>query len=302
MTSLTCSRELRRALGVALVILCATALARADEATSPRSLGPPAGAVRVADWNADLDLVRDRFLRLDRSYADADRSEAEARLSRLRDHLAETDDVQVAAELARIAALARNAHTRLYVLRNRGYWRRYPLRIWRFADGWRVVAARGDAVALVGARLTHVAGRPVDAVFAALRPLFAGNDSWADYMGSYTLTSTDALQAVALVDAGGEAEFRVETDVGPRALRIGPEPFERREGVEESWWFLAPERADRGRRGPTPSPVRRCPRCCAARPAAIASCAAPATCCTYSSIGPRTAPATKPSPPGAAAC
>ena len=129
------------------------------------------------------------------------------------------------------------------MLRNRGYWRRYPLRIWRFADGWRVVAARGDAVALVGARLTHVAGRPVDAVFAALRPLFAGNDSWADYMGSYTLTSADALQAVALVDAGGEAEFRVETDAGPRALRIGPEPFERREGVEESWWFLAPERA-----------------------------------------------------------
>jgi len=148
-------------------------------------------AARAAAWREDLDVARDEFLRRDRSYSPAARADASHRLQRLRERTGRLDDVQIAAELARIAALAGNAHTRLYVLRNRGHWRRYPLRLWRFADGWRVVAAQGEASTLLGGRLTHVAGRPVDTVFASLRPLFAGNDSWAQYMGSYTLTSPD---------------------------------------------------------------------------------------------------------------
>lgn len=98
---------------------------------------------RLARWNADLDAVRDRFLVADRSYPPLERQAAARRVEALRARLAQTDDVRVVAELARIAALSGNAHTRAYVLRNRGVWRRYPVRIWRFADGWRVVAAQG---------------------------------------------------------------------------------------------------------------------------------------------------------------
>jgi len=199
-------------------------------------------AARAAAWREDLDVARDEFLRRDRSYSPAARADASHRLQRLRERTGRLDDVQIAAELARIAALAGNAHTRLYVLRNRGHWRRYPLRLWRFADGWRVVAAQGEASTLLGGRLTHVAGRPVDTVFASLRPLFAGNDSWAQYMGSYTLTSPDALHAVGLVGVDGRARFRVEQEGVARSFALSPSPFERRESAEESWWYLSPAR------------------------------------------------------------
>ena len=214
-------------------------------ASAPRASAPPASSsTRVDDWSEDLAVVRDVFLPRDRSYQAPARRAALGRLEQLRGRLGELDDVEIAAELARIAALSANAHTRVYLLRNRGHWRRYPLRLWRFDDGWRVVAAQGAAETLLGGRVTHVAGRPVEEVFAALRPLFAGNESWARYMGSYTLTSADALHAAALVDLGGSAEFRVEAQGGVTSLIVAPSAFERREGAEESWWYLSPARAN----------------------------------------------------------
>lgn len=203
-------------------------------------------AMTRADWAADLDVVRADFLRRDRSYSPAARAEAELRLQALRERIDALDDVEIAGELARIAALSANAHTRAYLLRNRGLWRRYPLRLWRFADGWRVVAVQGGADLLLGGRVTHVAGRPVEEVFGQLRPLFAGNDSWAQYMGSYTLSSADALHAAGLADRDGRAEFRVENDGAPRSLTLAPSPFERRESAEESWWYLSPMRPAAG--------------------------------------------------------
>ncbi len=195
---------------------------------------------RVARWNADLDMVRDRFLPADKSYTPATRHAAELRIEALRSRLPQIDDPRVMAELARIAALSGNAHTRAYLLRNRGLWRRYPLRIWRFDDGWRVVAAQREAEPLVGARIVAIASRPVDEVAAALRPLFAGNDSWAEYMASYTLTSPDALREVLALGAGDSVELTVELGGVRQSARIQPLPLVPRAVPEESWWFLSP--------------------------------------------------------------
>ncbi|HSC63225.1 MAG TPA: hypothetical protein VLD35_06305 [Caldimonas sp.] len=225
----------RFTLAVALALASAP-LAAADAVAAPGS------AARMAAWGEDLDVARDEFLPRDRSYSSRARADAAQRLQRLRERIGRLDDVEIAGELARIAALAGNAHTRLYLLRNRGHWRRYPLRIWRFADGWRVVAAQREAEALLGARLTHVAGRPIETVFARLRPLFAGSRGWARYMGSYTLTSPDALHAAGLAGRDGRAEFRFEPQGAGRSLVLSPSAFERRESVEESWWYLSPAR------------------------------------------------------------
>lgn len=194
---------------------------------------------RVEAWREDIAVARQQFLAKDLSFSSAARTEADRRLALLERAVPKLSDVQIQARLAEAAALAGNAHTRVYLLRNRGVWRRYPLRIWRFADGWRVVAVRPGLQAILGAQLTAIGGRPVVDAERAVRPLFAGNDRWAGYMASYSLTSPDALQGVEHTRSDA-AEFTFKTARGVLRRVLEPEPFTPRMSPEESWWFLAP--------------------------------------------------------------
>jgi hypothetical protein len=195
---------------------------------------------RTAEWREDLIVARDVFLQKDRSYSAAARQAAHDEIEHTRTRIDHLSDQQIVASLARAAALSGNAHTRAYLLRNRSYWRRYPIRIWRFSDGWYVVAARTQGTPLVGGRITHIQHMPVEQVFEKVRPLYAGNAGWSNYMASYTLTSPDALLGVGLLE-DEFAEFSVQGDSGSRSVRLGAEPLDRRTGPEESWWFLSPQ-------------------------------------------------------------
>lgn len=208
-------------------------------------LAPPAGAQdtapvdRVVGWRGDIAVIREQFMQRDRSYADEERAAALAILDRLDTNTAALSDQEIVAGFAQVAAASRNAHTRAYLLRNRGWWRRYPIRIWPFADGWRVVATQPGYEQLLGVRLTRIGGRPIDAAVEAVRPLFAGNDAWATYMATYSLTSPDALLGVHVIDAD-TIVFEGEGAHGAVSASVAPMPLVRRDGPEESWWFLAP--------------------------------------------------------------
>ena len=190
-------------------------------------------------WRADLDVARGEWLAKDRSYSPKARTAAETRFQVLRGRVEAMADHEIVAEIARIAALSENAHTRAYVLRNRGYWRRYPIRMWKFADGWRVVAAQGAGGGLLGRKIVSIGGKPVADAQAAVRPLFAGNDRWADYMASYSLTSPEALRASG-VTTGDVVDYAVEDERGKAIVRLEPMPFVPRDKPEEAWWFLSP--------------------------------------------------------------
>jgi hypothetical protein len=210
----------------AMVVLAASGAAHAKD--------------RISAWREDLTVTRDVFLQKDRSYTAETRHAARDEIERTLTRVDRLTDQQIVASLARAAALSDNAHTRAYLLRNRSYWRRYPIRIWRFADGWYVVAARAQGMPLVGGKLTHIQQVPVEQAFEQVRPLYAGNSGWASYMSTYTLTSPDALLGVGLVDQE-LAEFTVQSDGASRSVRLSAEPLDPRTGPEESWWFLSPQ-------------------------------------------------------------
>jgi hypothetical protein len=178
---------------------------------------------RHSAWEEDLTVARDTLLQKDHSYTAEARRAADDEIARTRSRIDQLTDQQIIASLARAAALSDNAHTRVYLLRNRSYWRRYPIRIWRFSDGWYVVAARAAAAPLVGGRITHIQGVGIEQAFEKVRPLYAGNAQWASYMSTYTLTSPDALLSVGVLD-DDVAEFVVQVGDARRSVRVQPDP------------------------------------------------------------------------------
>jgi hypothetical protein len=223
---------MRLLLGAAAVVASAVAGAAFAQA--------PASSRSVEAWREDIAVTRDQFLAKDKSFSPEAKAEAQRRLDRLSAEAGALAEPQIVAELARVAALADNAHTRAYLLRNRGWWRRYPVRIWRFSDGWRVIAVRPGEEALLSARITRIGGKPVEQAHESTRTLFAGVPAWADYMSAYSLTSPDALLGTGVIAGDGAALFEFEK--GGRRIRrtLSPADEAPRQAPEEAWWFLSP--------------------------------------------------------------
>ncbi len=149
----------------------------------------PKPASRAEAWTQDIDALETRFLAADRTFSGPERNAFLKRTGTLKREAAALDDPHLIMALASAIALSSNAHTRLYLLRNRTELRRLPIRVWWFADGLYVVRAAAPHHALLGCRVVSIDGVEARAAKARVRQAFAGNDSWAEYMSTYSLTS-----------------------------------------------------------------------------------------------------------------
>jgi hypothetical protein len=196
-----------------------------------------------AQWREDLQFAVDTFLARDRSFSPAARQQFRDAIAELQKTVETKSDNQIIVELATAVALAGNAHTRLYLLRNRSELRRYPIRVWWFADGLYVVRATPEYAELLGARIIRIGGHPVDRVRTAVGPLYAGNAPWRTYMSAYTMTSPDVLIGLGLIAADGKAQIEFINRHGQkRQRRLEPLPLRRSDQPTESWWDLCPTR------------------------------------------------------------
>ena len=202
--------------------------------------GPSGRHVPAEAWRSDLERFRTEVILRDAAFSADARERALARLASLENRLSDATEVEVGAELARIAALAGNAHTRVDPLRNRGVWSRLPVRLWKFSDGWRVIAARPAHAGLIGARVLAVGDLPIGEAEDAVAPLFAGNAAWSAYMAGYSLTSSEALAASGVIHAD-PVVLTVTIGGVEQEATLFAEPAEGRTRPEENWWHLAPE-------------------------------------------------------------
>src|SRR6267142_24626 len=196
-----------------------------------------------AQWREDLQFAVDTFLQRDRSFSPEERQRFRDTVADLERTVEGKTDEQIIVELAKAVALSKNAHTRLYLLRNRSELRRYPIRVWWFADGLYVIRATPDYSELLGAKILRIGGRTVEQVKQAVDPLFAGNTSWLKYMSAYTMTSPDVLIGLGLIGSDGKAEIELNNRRGEDVKRrVEPLPLRRSDQPTESWWDLAPSR------------------------------------------------------------
>ena len=195
---------------------------------------------REEAWRQDLDVVLTRFLPYDRSFSDAAREELRQRIRRLQDSVARRSDAEMMVELARAVALSRNAHTRLYLVRNRTEVRRLPIRVWWFRDGLYVVRATEEHRPLLGCRVEKIGGMKADAAAERVRGIKAGNASWQRYMGSYMLTSSEILAGSRIVDQAEKIPFELRC-AGKKTKRVlAPLPLQKSSASVEAWWDLSP--------------------------------------------------------------
>lgn len=220
----------------------------AQEAVAPRPN-------RVAAWQEDLDSARTAFLPRDRSFSPRARTAFAKRMIALRDSAGLLDDDQIITRLAAAVATAGNAHTRLYLLRNRTSIRRYPIRVWWFGNSLHVVRAAPADSELVGARVISIAGRPVAELARQVAPLYAANASWRRYISTYTLVSPEILHGLRVIPDAGAATIVAIAPDGRRLTRqLEPLPLVPGGDATEAWWDLSPLHPGRG--GPWVSALR----------------------------------------------
>lgn len=228
-----------------LLLLCGVLCAVAAAQTRDTQLTSESGRQRLtpAQWREDLQFAVDTFLARDRSFSPEARRQFRSAIAELQRTADGKSDDQIIVEFAKAVALAKNAHTRLYLLRNRSELRHYPIRVWWFADGLYVVRATPEYSELLGARILRIAGRNVEQVKQRVAPLFAGNASWRTYMSAYTMTSPDVLIGLGLIASDGRAEIEFTNRHGKEGKRrLQPLPLRRSDQPTESWWDLCPTR------------------------------------------------------------
>src|SRR6185295_12138957 len=170
--------------------------------------GPTAASGRPklspAQWREDLQFAVDTFLARDRSFSPEARAQFRAAIGKLQQTVESKTDEQIIVQLAKAVALAKNAHTRLYLVRNRSELRRYPIRVWWFPEGLYIVRTTPEYSALLGARILTIAGQNVQQVKNDVATLYAGNDAWRTYLSAYTMTSPDVLLGLGLIPESGK--------------------------------------------------------------------------------------------------
>ena len=202
-------------------------------------LRPPAN--RIEAWEQDFDYVQSRFLAYDRSYKPEARAQAEQALAELGDDVSHLTDSEVIVRLSRLAALANNAHTRLYLLRNRTVLRRYPVRFWWFSDGLFVVAAVRQYKEALGCRIVEIEGWDPSAARDSVSRLFSGNESWRDYKTVYLLSSPEVLGGLGLAPDPERLNVSLTCPEGrSRQMVLRPLPLERSDVPTEDWRNLSP--------------------------------------------------------------
>lgn len=198
-------------------------------------------------WKQDLDVVRSRFLKYDRSFAPPARAAFEKAILRLEVSLPDLSDQEIIVAMSKAIALSGNAHTRLYLLRNRTELRRLPVRVHRFSDGLFVVRATSAHRDTLGCRVASLGSLDPQEVSERVARLFAGNASWVDYKSSYFMTSPEILYGLRMIEEMEKATFGFDCPDGKSFERaLMPLPLQRKKKATEAWRDLSPLWRDGG--------------------------------------------------------
>jgi hypothetical protein len=177
---------------------------------------PPDGQVEA--FRQDLDFLR-RFPDHDWTFTDEEEAAFYAVVDELETRLDSLSAAQFELGVARALAQADNVHTNVSPIARRARVNALPLRFAWFSDGLYVVLADVPHAELLGARVTHIDGRPVEQVVEMLDPYFGGHAGRARWISTLTMESPELLHAAGIARQPLQLQIAFVLPSGAQVLR-----------------------------------------------------------------------------------
>ena len=193
----------------------ATASATAPAGSPPPSSSASASHSREEAWRTAITtLVSERERIHPNPYQGIEKATYLAAADDLAGQISTLTDDQALAGITRLAAMpgwkGREGHSGIFPFLPDDKTHAYPLRFWRFSDGLVITTARAPYEDLIGARVTAVAGRPIDEVLALAEPM-APRDNPSNLLayGPLYMRQSELLAGIGVIERAGPAVFSV---------------------------------------------------------------------------------------------
>jgi len=163
-------------------------------------------------WRRDVDAVAQQLPQLHPNlFTRVTREDFNAAAARLMMSIPRMQDFEVAVGLQQLVAMGGDAHTTFNVFQAGTGVRQLPLRVQWFDDGLFVTNTNLTYTRAIGARITAIAGRPIDEVYDAVKTVISyENDNWARVRSETLLVSGEVLTALGIASAPAGIEYSFE--------------------------------------------------------------------------------------------
>jgi hypothetical protein len=180
---------------------------------------------QVEKWRADLRYMAEEMPKVHQNlFHTMTREQFERAVRRLDERIPQLARHQIIVEMARIVAMVGDGHTNIAPTRDPKIgFRSLPIKLYLFADGLYVRAARRENSELLGARVIKIGNASVSEAFARVREII-GRDNEMDvkFFAPHLLTMPEVLDALGLVENMEAVSLTIEKDGKRREIVLNP--------------------------------------------------------------------------------
>jgi hypothetical protein len=229
-------RSGRAAIRALLALVCALGVSSAPAASE---LAPPAD-VRASQLQ-DLAQLR-RYLALDAAYSSEQRARASQLISESESRAGTWTPAAFELQVARVVALADNAHSTIWTGPRSGRMNRLPVRLILLADGVFVVRAKGPGVPALGMRVDAIDGSAIAQVLQRLRIYTGGPPNHRNHDNVSLLESPQLLHAAGIAQSEHQVTLTISNQDHARDVVLSALPQDPTEPVANRLRYLAAHR------------------------------------------------------------